>query len=57
MREKREREREYREPETQQNARPFGSSMEERRRCGCLDIWPCSCKQTMSLRFPIQKDK
>ena len=44
----------YREPERQQNARPFGSSMAERQRIGCLDTWPCNCKQTPSLRFPIR---
>ena len=43
----------YREPERQQNARPFGSSMAERQRIGCLKTWPCNCKQTPSLRFPI----
>ena len=30
-----------------------GLSMSKRQRFGCLDIWPCSCKQTLSLRFPI----
>ena len=44
---------EYREPETQRNARPFGSSMAERQRFGCLDTWPYNCKQTASLRSPI----
>ena len=42
-----------REPETQRNARPFGSSMAERQRFGCLDTWPYNCKQTASLRSPI----
>ena len=44
----------YREPETNQNARPFGSSMAERQRFGCLDTCPWNCKQTPSLRFPIR---
>ena len=44
----------YREPEKQQNARPFGSSMAEWQRIGCLDARPCNCKQTASLRFPIR---
>ena len=43
----------YREPETQQNARPFGSSMAERLAFGGLDTWPSNCKQMPSLRFPI----
>ena len=43
----------YREPETQRNARPFGSSMAEWQRFGCIDNWPCNCKQTPSLGFPI----
>ena len=43
----------YREPETQHNARPFGSSMAERQRFGCLDTWSCNCKQRPSLRSPI----
>ena len=43
----------YREPESQQTARPFGSSMAERQRFGCLDTWPYNCKQTLSLRSPI----
>ena len=42
-----------REPETQQNARPFGSSMAERQHFGCLNTWPCNCKQKPSLRSPI----
>ena len=25
----------------------------ERQRFGCFDMWPCNCKQTSSLRFPI----
>ena len=41
-------------PETQQNARPFGSSMAESQRFGCLHTWPCNCKQTPPLRFPIE---
>ena len=45
----------YRGPETQRNARSFWSSMAERQRFGCLDTWPCSCKQALSLRFPILK--
>ena len=24
-----------------------------RQRFGCLDTWPCNCKQELSLRFPI----
>ena len=40
--------------ETQRNALPFGSSMAELQRFGCQDTWPCSCKQTTSLRFPIK---
>ena len=43
----------YSEPEKQQNARPFGSSMAEWQRIGCLDARPCNCKQTASLGFPI----
>ena len=35
----------YREPEIQQNARLFGSSMAERQRFGCLDTWPGNCIQ------------
>ena len=27
--------------------------MARRQRFGCLDTWLCSCKQTLSLRFPI----
>ena len=42
-----------REHETQPNALAFGSSMAERQRFGCLDIWPCICKQIVSLRFSI----
>ena len=42
-----------REPETHQNARPFGSSMADRQRFGCPDTWPCNCKQKPSFRFPI----
>ena len=42
-----------REPETQRNARLFGSSMAEWQHFGCLATWPCNCKQTLSLRFPI----
>ena len=44
----------YREPESHQNARPFGSSMAERQCFGCLDTWPCNCKQIPSLRFPMK---
>ena len=40
----------YLEPETWRNARPFGSSMAERQRFGCLDTWPCSSKQIPTLR-------
>ena len=47
----------YREPETQWNARLFGSSMTGWQRFGCLDTWPCNCKQTSSLRFPIALHK
>ena len=43
----------YRDRETQQNVRHFGSSMAERQRFGCLYTWPCNCKQTLSLRSPI----
>ena len=43
-----------REPETQRNARPFGSSMAEWQRFGCLDTWLCNSKQKPSLRFPIE---
>ena len=25
----------------------------ERQRFGCLDTWPCNCKQTPSLQSPI----
>ena len=39
--------------ETHQNARPLGSIMAEQHCFGCLDSWPCNCKQTSSLRFPI----
>ena len=28
--------------------------MAEWHRFGCLDTWPCNCKQTSSLRFPIE---
>ena len=42
-----------REPEALQNTRPFGSSMAEWQRFGCLDNWPCICKQIPSLRSPI----
>ena len=42
----------YREPKTQQDARPFGSSMALYQLFGCLDAWPYNCKQTKSLRFP-----
>ena len=42
-----------REPERHQNARPFGSSMAERQRFGCLDTLPCNCKQITSLWFSI----
>ena len=28
--------------------------MAERQRFGCLDTWPCSIKQSLSLRFPIE---
>ena len=47
----------YREPETQRNAWPFGSSMAEWQRFGCHDTWPwnwCNYKQTSSLWFPIR---
>ena len=30
--------------------------MAERQRFGCLDNWPCGCKQTLSLRFTIPFD-
>ena len=30
----------YREPETHLNARPFGSSMADWQRFGCLNTWP-----------------
>ena len=43
----------YRELESQRNAPPFGSSMAERQRFGCLDRWPCNCKQTPTFSFPI----
>ena len=39
--------------ETQRNALPFGSSMAERQLFGCLDTWPCTCRQTLSMRVPI----
>ena len=42
-----------REPETQQNARPFQSSMAERQRVGYLETWPSSCKQTLLFGFSI----
>ena len=29
------------------------NEMAEWRCFGCLDTWPCNCKQTSSLRFPI----
>ena len=35
----------YREPETQQNARPFGSSIEHWQ--SCLDTWQCRCKSVL----------
>ena len=43
----------YREHKTQQIARPYGSSMAERQRFGCLNTWLCNCKQTPCLWFPI----
>ena len=30
--------------------------MAERQRFGCQDTWPCNCKQTPSLRFPIGQE-
>ena len=44
----------YREPETQQNARPFGWSMAERQSFGCLGTWHCSRKQKRRLCSPLQ---
>ena len=41
-----------REPETQQNAQPLGSSMAERQRFGCLDTCLCSCKITLIFAVP-----
>ena len=38
-----------REPEALLNDCPLGSSMAERQCIGCLDAWPCNCKQTPSL--------
>ena len=43
-----------RETEAQQNAGSFGSSMAERQRFGCLDIWLHNCKQFLSFRLPIE---
>ena len=51
----------YREPETNQIARPFGSSMAERQRFGYLCTWTYNCKQipryltVPSLRSPIMQ--